>query len=78
MKNPIVPLLNILPPDSSKVIVTKDFTRQVLALMSASDPKFKEMGQADDFLHYLHQNNVIELSYSEVDGKRINFIRKKI
>lgn len=78
MKNPLHNIFAMLPDDGSKIIVTKDFTKQVLAYMSAADPKFKEMGQADSMLKYLHQQNAIELSYAEAEGERINFIRKKI
>ena len=46
--------------------------------MNAADPKFKEMDQAEKFLVYLHENQVIELSYLETHDGRINLIRKKI
>ena len=77
MKNPILQILHILPDDKSKIIITKEFSRQVLAFMMAADPKFKEMGQADAFLVYLHENDLVEISYTEISGGRVNFIRKK-
>lgn len=73
MKNPIIPILNLLPADTN-IIVTKDFTRQVLALMSAADPKFKNMEQAEEFLSYLHDKGVIEITSTQ--DKRTHFIRK--
>ena len=78
MKNPLIPILQLLPDDGSKIIITKEFSKQVLAFLNAAEPKYREMAHADKLLHYLHQHNVIELSYAEVGEDRINFIRKKI
>lgn len=74
MKNPIIPILRLLPDDGSAIIATKELTRQVLALMSAADPKFKNMEQAEEFLSYLHDSKVVELSTST--DKQTTFIRK--
>ena len=76
MKNPIIPILRLLPDDGSKVIVTKELTRQILALMSAADPKFKNMEQAEEFLSYLHDNHVVEIT--STDDKQTHFIRKTL
>lgn len=42
--------------------------------MSAADPKFKNMEQAEEFLSYLHDSKVVELSTST--DKQTTFIRK--
>lgn len=76
MKNPIIPILKLLPDNGALITVSKEFTRQVLALMSAADPKFKNMEQAEEFLSYLHDNQVIEIS-STTDNE-VYFIRKLI
>ena len=73
MKNPIIPILRLLP-DDTPIIASKEFVRQVLALMNAADPKFKNMEQAEEFLSYLHDNNVVELTRS--DDAQVTFIRK--
>ena len=78
MKNPLLPLFNSLPEDGSKVIVTKEFCVQILAWMRASDPKFTQLDAVDKLLWYLHQQNAITLSYTEVGKDRINFIQRKL
>ena len=78
MKNPLVPLFNALPEDGSKVIITKEFCVQILAWMRAADAKHTELADVDKLLWYLHQQNAITLSYSEVGKDRVNFIQRKI
>jgi hypothetical protein len=78
MKNPLVPLFQSLPEDGSKVLITKEFCVQILAWMRASDPKFGELEAVDKLLWYLHQQNAVTLSYTEVGTDRVNFIQRKI
>lgn len=78
MKNPIVSILNALPENGSKVIVSKDFCIQVLAWMRAADPKYNDLIHVDKLLWYLHEQGVVNLSYVEVDSNRINFIQRNL
>lgn len=78
MKNPLVNLFNALPEDGSKVIVTKEFCVQILAWMRGADPKFAQLDAVDKLLWYLHQQNAVTLSYTEVGKDRINFIQRNL
>lgn len=78
MKNPIKNIIDSLPEDGSPVIVTKELCIQILAWMRAADPKFSSLEHVDKLLWFLHKENVIGLSYSEVGAERINFISRKI
>ena len=78
MKNPLINLFNALPEDGSKVIVTKEFCVQILAWLRAADAKHTELTSVDKLLWYLHQQNAVTLSYTEVGKDRINFIQRKL
>lgn len=78
MKNPLVPLFNLLPEDGSKVIVSKELCVQILAWMRAADPKFAQLEDVDKLLWHLHQKNAVTLSYAEVGKDRINFIQRNL
>jgi len=76
MKNPLPPILDLLSNDEA-IILTLDLKKQILAYMSAADPKFSSLDQVTDLLRYLHQQNVIELSYLDNTSEKLTFIRKK-
>ena len=78
MKNPLINLFNALPEDGSKIIVTKELCVQILAWMRTSDPKHTQLADVDKLLWYLHQQNAVTLSYTEVGKDRINFIQRKL
>ena len=78
MSNPIVKLWKLLPEDGSKIIITKELTIQLLAWMRAADPTMIELRYVDELLNFLHKENVITLSYTEVGQDRINFIQRKL
>ena len=78
MKNPLAHLFDLLPEDGSKILITKEFCVQLLAWMRAADPKFSQLEDVDKLLWYLHQQNAITLSYSEVGKDRVNFIQRKL
>lgn len=78
MKNPLVNLFNELPEDGSKILITKEFCIKLLAWMRASDPKYRQLEDVDKLLWYLHQQNAITLSYTQVGEDRVNFIQRKL
>jgi hypothetical protein len=77
-KNPIHLLLDILPADGSDMLITKAFTNKVGDLLKGGGVEDVGPKVIDDFLWYLHQNEIIALSYQDFGADRINFIKRKV
>jgi hypothetical protein len=76
-KTPIHLLLDHLPTDGSRIILTKELEEEILDnLKRAMERAHNTHRLVENFLEYLHQNDVITVSYVMNGDDRINFIQR--